>query len=94
MFKINAEKRAQIIYIILIVTMSIIIAFSITPKKNGPEYPDFPDFNEPSYGDFTIIAERSGIRGNKILELVDDEGFTYTMLTDKDYNPISITKNN
>ena len=93
MSKIN-EKKAKIIYIVLIVIMAIIIAFSMTPKKNGPEYPDFPDFNEPSYGDFTIIAERSGIRGNKILELVDDEGATYTLLTDSKYNPISITKNN
>ena len=92
MSKIN-EKKAKIIYIILIVAMAIIIAVTVTPKKRL-EYPDFPDFNEPSYGDFTIIAERSGIRGNKILELVDDEGFTYTMLTDSEYNPISITKNN
>jgi hypothetical protein len=86
----NNGIEKNIILTIVLVLFFITIVLAVRPREVKL---DGPDFNDSSYGDFTILSERSGIRGNKIIELADNEENTYTLLTDKDYNPISISKN-
>jgi hypothetical protein len=91
----RAKEKTSIINtknIILAIVLVLFIAITLAFRA-GEAKLDGPDFNDSSYGDFIILSERSGIRGNKIIELVDNEENTYILLTDKDYNPISITKN-